>query len=353
MKRGETARVVRAAASRVNRTGGRISSVKNKGHVFGHDIIVIGASAGGVEALPRLLGSLPAELAASVFVVLHVPPQGPGLLPEIVRHRAALTVAHAVNGDKLRQGHIYVAPPDYHLQLDGAHVRVTRGPRENFHRPSIDALFRSAAESYGPRVAGVVLTGYLDDGTAGLHSVKYHGGVAIVQDPKDALVPSMPQSALRNVKVNHCVALDEIGPLLVRLATTQSRSKSRKGISRMKRRAMSPKEMEKEFGLPTSFVCPECNGPLWETKAGPSLQFRCHVGHAYSPDSLLADHADGLERALWSAVRTFDERASLLRRLGERKYHSEYVGTNWSTRAKELERHAEVIRKLLQANQRD
>ena len=119
----------------------------------------------------------------------------------------------------------------------------------------------------------------------------------------------------------------------------------------MKKRAMSPKDMEKEFGQPTSFVCPECNGPLWETKAGPSLQFRCHVGHAYSPDSLLADHADGLERALWSAVRTFDERAALLRRLGERKYHAESVGTHWKAKSKELEQHAEVIRALLQTTQ--
>jgi two-component system chemotaxis response regulator CheB len=137
------------------------------------------------------------------------------------------------------------------------------------------------------------------------------------------------------------------------LASTRNVPKNKKGVSRMKKRTMSPKEMEKEFGLPTSFVCPECNGPLWETKAGPSLQFRCHVGHAYSPDSLLADHADGLERALWSAVRTFDERAGLLRRLRERKYHSESAGKNWEAKAKEHERHAEAIRKLLQTSQRD
>lgn len=320
--------------------------------MFGHDIIVVGASSGGVDALPRLIGSLPADLPASVFVVLHIPAQGRDLLPEIMRRTASLSVAHGVDGESVRQGHVYVAPPDHHLQVDGTRVRLSRGPRENFHRPSIDALFRSAAECYGPRVAGVVLTGNLDDGTAGLHAVKSGKGIAIVQDPKDALVPAMPQSALRNVKVNHCVPLTEIGPLLVRLATTRDTSKNKKGLSRMKKRTMSPKAMEKEFGQPTSFVCPECNGPLWETKAGPSLQFRCHVGHAYSPDSLLADHANGLERALWSAVRTFDERAGLVRRLGERKYHSESIGKNWEARAKEHERHADAIRKLLQTTQR-
>ena len=321
--------------------------------MFGRDIIVIGASAGGVEAIPRLIASLPAELPASVFVVLHIPAEGPDLLPKIIRRTASLSVSHGVDGESVRKGHVYVAPPDHHLQIDGTLVRLSRGPRENFHRPSIDALFRSAAESYGPRVVGVVLTGNLDDGTAGLHAVKSARGIAIVQDPKDALVPAMPQSALRNVRVNHCVPLAKIAPLLVKLATTRDVPRSKKGVSRMKKRTMSPEDMEKEFGQPTSFVCPECNGPLWETKAGPSLQFRCHVGHAYSPDSLLADHADGLERALWSAVRTFDERASLLRRLGERQYHSESIGRNWEAKAKEHERHTEALRKLLQTTQRD
>jgi len=231
-------------------------------------------------------------------------------------------------------------------------VRLSRGLRENFHRPSIDALFRTAAESYGPRVAGVILTGNLDDGTAGLHAIKKLGGIAIVQDPKDASVPAMPQNALRNVKVNHCMPLAKIGPLLVQLATTRNVPKSKAVLPRPKR-FMSPKKMEKEFGLPTSFVCPECNGPLWETKPGASLQFRCHVGHAYSPESLLADQADALERELWSVIRTFDERAGLLRRLGKRKYHAESLGKNVGNMAKELEHKAELVRKLLRITKRD
>jgi two-component system chemotaxis response regulator CheB len=320
--------------------------------MFGHDIVVIGASAGGVDALPRLIGSLPANLPASVFVVLHIPPQGRDLMPEIIRRTASLSVSHAVAGESVRKGHVYIAPPDRHLQLDGRRVRLSRGPRENFHRPAIDALFRTAAQSYGRRVVGVVLTGNLDDGTAGLDAVKRLGGVAIVQDPKDALVPAMPQSALRNVKVDLCVPLANIGRLLIRLATTRDVPKS-KAVSRRPKRFMSPEMMEKEFGLPTSFVCPECNGPLWETKPGASLQFRCHVGHAYSPESLLADQADGLERALWSVVRTFDERAGLVRRLGKRKYHAESLGENIGKMAKKLERHAELVRKLLRITKRD
>jgi two-component system chemotaxis response regulator CheB len=305
-----------------------------------------------VDALPRLIGSLPAGLPASVFVVLHSAPQGPGLLPEIIRKTSAMPVRHAVNGEKIQPGRVYVARPDYHLMVKGSHVRVVRGPKENFHRPSIDALFRTAAESYGARVAGVILTGNLDDGTAGLFAIKHVGGIAIVQDPKEASAPAMPRSALRNVKVDHCLPLAKIGPLLVRLATTRNIPRSKKGAL-AKRRFLVPKDMEKEFGLPTSFVCPECDGPLWETKPGRSLQFRCHEGHAYSPDSLLADQAEALERMLWSAARTFDERANLLHRLGERKYHSETVGKNAGAKAKELEQQSELIRKLLKTYQRD
>jgi len=226
--------------------------------MFGHDIIVIGASAGGVEALPKLIASLPAELPAAVFIVLHIPPQGLGFLPQIISRAASLSVAHGVDGETIRHGRVYVAPPDHHLQVDGARVLLSRGPRENFHRPSIDALFRSASDSYGPRVAGVVLPGHLDDGTAGLHAVKSRGGIAIVQKPEDALVPSMPESALRNVQVDHCMPLAEMGPILARLAKTRNIPKSKKGVSRMEKRTMSPKEMEKKFGQPTSFVCPEC-----------------------------------------------------------------------------------------------
>ena len=319
----------------------------------GHEIIVIGASAGGVDALPRLIGTLPADLPASVFVVLHIPSLSPDLLTKIIGRDAALKVKNGVDGEKIERGQVYLAPPDQHLQMEGGCVRVIRGPRENRHRPSVDALFRSAAEAYGPRVTGVVLTGYLDDGTAGLNSVKTHGGTAIVQDPKDAAAPGMPESALRNVKVDHCVPLAEIGPLLVQLATSQSVRKRKKGatpMGKMEKRQMSPAEMETKFGPPTGFICPECSGPLWETKPGGPLQFRCHVGHAYSPDSLLADHADGLERALWSAVRTFDEQAALLRRLGERRFQSQSYGSNLEERAGKFEGDAEAIRKLLQAD---
>lgn len=323
--------------------------------MFGHEIIVVGASAGGVDALPRLIASLPADLPASVFVVLHIPVVGPNLLAEIIGRQAALAVSNGVDGEEILTGHVYLAPPDYHLQLEIGRVRLNRGPRENRHRPAIDALFRSAAEAYGPRVTGVVLTGHLDDGTAGLNSVKTHGGVTIVQDPNDAMARGMPESALRNVRVDHCVPLAEIGPLLVGLATAQTIPKRKRAV-KVEKRILLPREMKKKFGAPSAFICPECNGPLWETKVGAALQFRCHVGHAYSPESLLADNADALERALWSAVRTFDEQAALLHRVQARRANfsasssatADY-GSDLEVRASKYEAEAELIRGLLQA----
>src|SRR5437016_12022670 len=187
----------------------------------GHDIIVVGASAGGVEALVTLARSLKRNLQAAVFVVLHMPAQSPSLLPEILGRAGPLKAVQATDDMQIEPGHIYVAPPDHHMLMELGKVRVVRGPKENRHRPAVDPLFRSAALAYGPRVIGVILTGALDDGTAGLLAVKRRGGIAIVQDPDEALYPSMPLSALANVEVDYRLPLSSIGPLLVHLASEQ------------------------------------------------------------------------------------------------------------------------------------
>jgi two-component system, chemotaxis family, protein-glutamate methylesterase/glutaminase len=318
---------------------------KQQQRVFGRDIIVIGASAGGVEALSELTENLPADLSASVFIVLHIPPERPSLLPEIIGRRTSLKVQHGLDGQQIRHGHVYVAPPDHHLELEGERIVLSRGPRENRARPSIDALFRSAAHSHGARVAGVVLTGNLDDGTAGLYAIKRRGGVAIVQDPAAAEHPGMPKSALLNVEVDHCVPLPQIVPILVRLAATRTIRKTGKHFRRLPKPTMSPHEMIKQFGPPTPYPCPECAGPMWKTDSG-SFALRCHVGHRFSPDTLLAEYGDGLERTLWSAVRMFEERASLLRQLKDGKFHSQSVA-DLESKAREHEEHSKLLRKVL------
>src|SRR5690348_4386832 len=184
----------------------------------GHDIIVVGASTGGVEALAQLASDLPETLPAAVFVVLHLPPQAPSHLPQILARYGPLPASQPRDGEPIHHGRIYVAPPDFHLMVERGRVRVVRGPRENRHRPAIDPLFRTAALAYGPRVIGVILTGALDDGTAGLYAVKQRGGVAVVQDPRDALIDSMPRNALEYVAVYHCLPLREIAAPLTRLA---------------------------------------------------------------------------------------------------------------------------------------
>ena len=183
----------------------------------GRDIVTIGASSGGVEALSALVGGLPADLPAALLVVLHSPEGMPSSLPRILSRSGPLEAAHPEDGDGIENGRIYVAPPGFHMLVEDGVVRLVRGPRENYHRPAADPLFRSAAVARGPGVVGVVLTGARDDGTAGLVAIKRRGGVTVVQDPDDALFRWMPESALRYAEVDHSVPLVKMAPLLARL----------------------------------------------------------------------------------------------------------------------------------------
>jgi two-component system, chemotaxis family, protein-glutamate methylesterase/glutaminase len=312
----------------------------------------MGASAGGVQAFRKLLGDLPPDLPASILLVQHTSPNGPGLLPRVIGRDASLPVQNAVDGEKLQPGHVYVAPPDHHLLVHGPQLCLSRGPRENRHRPSIDALFRSAAGSFGSRVVGVVLTGYLDDGTAGLAAIKTQDGVAVVQDPDDAQAPAMPKSALRYVPVDHCLPLSEIPSVLVRLVAERAIPADRTLQPYTEITSMSPEEMTARFGAPSSFVCPECHGSLWETATGRALQYRCHVGHRYSPESLLAEHAERLEASLWSTIQLLDEEAALLRSLAQRGIESPTAGPELQRRAGDCEQQAKSIRALFRMSDR-
>ncbi|MEA2708691.1 MAG: two-component system, chemotaxis family, protein-glutamate methylesterase/glutaminase, partial [Phycisphaerales bacterium] len=281
----------------------------------GHDIICIGASAGGVEALMTIARALPADLPASVFMVLHISPYARSMMPDLLRRAGPLPAEHARHGEAIQPGRIYIAPPDHHLILKRDSLSVTRGPQENGVRPSVDVTFRSAAAAFRNRVVGVVLTGNLDDGTAGLVAIKRVGGVAIVQDPNEAMYPGMPTSAVQNVDVDHVVPLAEIGPLLARIArqpveeVMASEPDEQMGfeaqIANMEREAIH-KEMRP--GAPSGFACPDCHGTLFEIREGQLARFRCRVGHAYSPESLLAAQSNGIEAALWTALRALEEK---------------------------------------------
>jgi two-component system chemotaxis response regulator CheB len=328
----------------------------------GHDVIAIGASAGGVEALVTLASSLPANLSAAVFLVLHVPAQSPSLLPDILNRVGPLHALHPTDGEAIRHGYIYVAPPDHHLLVEEGIVRVIRGPKENRHRPAIDALFRSAARTYGTRVVGVVLTGSMDDGTAGLLAIKRRGGVAVVQDPRDALFSSMPQSAIAHMEVDHVVPLSGIGPLLTQLSSEWAAAQGSYPITKdleteTKLAVMDTNEgQEREHvGTPSVFSCPECGGVLWEMQDGNLLRFRCWVGHAYSVDSILAGQTEAVEEALWTALKTLEESASFSHRLAHdaRKGGKNWLAKRFNEKMQQAEQHAVVIRQVLAKNSID
>ena len=272
-------------------------------------VIVVGASAGGVESLSRLVARLPADLPAAVFVVLHISASGPSVLPEILTRAGRLPAAHARDGEAIEPGRIYVAPPAHHLLVKPGRVMVTRGPKENGARPAVDPLFRTAARSYGPWTIGVVLSGGLDDGTSGLMEVKRYEGVAAAQDPGEAIFPSMPASAIENVRVDYVLPLDQLGPLLARLA--REPVPAEQGAAFMSRNNGAEQPDVAEVGTdalksgdlsmpPSRFTCPECGGALWELENGRLLRYRCHVGHGYTADSLMAAQAEKLEDALWA-----------------------------------------------------
>jgi two-component system chemotaxis response regulator CheB len=284
-------------------------------------IVVIGASAGGVEALRETVGSFPADFPAPILVVLHVPAYQPSALPEILSRSGPLRASHALDGEKLKRGQIYVAPPDHHLLLHGQSIAVTRGPKENRFRPSIDALFRSAAYTHGPRAIGIVLSGALDDGTSGLWSIKRLGGLAIVQRPSEARHDSMPTSAIQQVEVDYTVPAGEIGPLVSRLVADKPRAAPRGTRGDQKRMqievaiatedAAFQKDMMK-LGDPSPFTCPECHGVLFRIQEQKTARFRCHTGHAYTESSLIEGGMESTGEMLWQVMRSYEEAVMML-----------------------------------------
>lgn len=323
-------------------------------------IIVIGASAGGFEAFKRIIGGLPADFAVPIFIVWHMSPDVRGILPQVLNRVNAIPAAHAYDKEEIRQGRIYVAPPDYHLLIEDGKVRVTRGPKENRFRPAVDPLFRSAAYAYGPRVIGIILSGALDDGTAGLWTVKHYGGTTIVQDPMEAEVPSMPENAMREVKIDYCAGVSEMPAILVRLAkepmTQNAVAMKDEQTKREIQIAAEERALEKgilQFGELSPYTCPECHGVLSRLTNENIIRYRCHTGHAYSADTLMAAITEKIEDGLYSAIRGMDESIMLLNHLGDHyaEANQPKLAAVYFKKAKEAQERSELVRNAAQLHE--
>lgn len=317
-------------------------------------VIVIGASAGGVEPLTRLVRDLPADLPAAVFVVLHIGPVS--YLPGILDRAGPLQATKAKNGAFIKPGCVYVAPPGFHLLVHDDHIMLRRGPRENLARPAIDPLFRSAALSHGARVIGVLLSGSLSDGTAGLRAIKAVGGLAVVQHPQDAAVPAMIHSALRYVDVDHCLPAAELGPMLGRLAAEPAGETLPAPAGVRLEAAIAVQEHssmknEDRLGELSGFTCPECHGPLWEIEDGDMLRYRCHTGHAFTADAILEAQSAEADAILWSLLRSHQQRAEFARRMAEREAMKDrsQLAAQMRERAKEYDADAKLIERILES----
>lgn len=324
------------------------------------DVIVVGASAGGVEALRSLVRGLPQDLPATVLVVLHLPPGGHSALPAILSRAGALPAGHPQDNERLQRGKILVAPPDHHMTVVDGRVRLTHGPSENGHRPAIDPLFRTAARWHGRRVIGTVLSGTLDDGTAGQVSVANLGGLVVVQDPADALYPAMPASVLRHVSVDHVAPASALGALLGQLARAEIAVDGPPYPSELmieESAIVDPQNSASPDppGRPAGLGCVACGGSLYEIREGSFLRFRCRVGHAWSADTLLAEQSQALESALWMALRTLEDRGALCRRSeGDASQRGlSRISERYAALAKEAEAAARVMRRALEDAQRE
>lgn len=325
------------------------------------NIIVIGASAGGIDALKKLLAPLPADLDATLFIVWHMAPSMRSVVPHILSSVTSIPTSHAVDGETIRTNHIYVASPDRHLLVEEGHIRITRGPKENRFRPAIDPLFRSAAYSYGNRVIGLILSGALDDGSAGLWTIKQRGGLVLVQDPAEAEVPSMPERAIRQVAADYVMPAGQLARTVVTLAgqtvapdgnvDTEETQKTRLEI-----RVTAQEESGMTifpFGELSPYTCPECHGVLTMLKEGSLARYRCHTGHAYSVDTLLASVTEAIEDNLYNTLRSMDEAMVLLNHLGDHyaEVNQPKLAALYFQKAQETQNRSDRVRQAVADNQ--
>lgn len=325
-------------------------------HMTGHDIVVVGGSAGGLAALSKLVGQLPSDLPAAIFVVIHISPSATSALANILTRAGSLPAFQPENDQPFERGGIYVAAPNHHLLIKDGRVSVVAGPKENRHRPAIDPLFRSASRSYGARVVGILLSGAGDDGVAGLRAIHDRGGVTMIQDPTDATHAALPRNALEFAPIDYTTAADELGRLLVRIVDEPASASSPASQTLRKEAKMAEADLptiedEDKAGRPSAFSCPDCGGVLWEIERGDFLRFRCRVGHSYSLDALADEQDDVLEKGFWAAFRALEENASLARQLATRarQHGRQALASRFGERADEAQSNADAIRKMILA----
>ena len=318
-------------------------------------IVVIGASAGGHQALRQLISALPEDYAPPVFVVLHIGAHEIHL-PNMLQQDSKLPVRYAEDNERVTPGVVLMAPPDHHLLLHDGVTRLSRAPKENFSRPAIDPLFRTAAFAHRENVIGVVLTGNLDDGTIGLQAIKACGGIAIVQDPSTAVAPDMPRSALSHVDVDYCLPVDAIPAKLVQLIQEFPTPRVANAIpswipleSKMNLTNDSSMEELDQIGHQSKLTCPECNGVLWEVNNPSKLRYRCHTGHSFTGESLDFAQNVAYEEAIWFAIRALHEKQRLLKRLADsaREGHRENSAKDYEESASQAAQHAAVLQKMV------
>lgn len=326
---------------------------------------MIGGSAGSIGPLKEIVRALPSSLPASILVVVHVPADADSNLDELLSNLSALPATQPVDDEPIRRGRIYIARPDNHLTIEPGRMRVLKGPRENRHRPAIDPLFRTAARVYGSRVIGIILSGQLDDGSAGLNAVKQRGGIAIVQDPAEAAFSEMPRRALAYATPPYVLKTQDIASNLINLVQidrgeivmpnrksrqlrTRSQTKSGGLASELENQEnLTVAYFDEGEGTPSVFACPECHGVLWELKDGDLVQFRCRVGHIYGSDSLAKELSHGSEAALWAAMRALEEKAAMQRRIADSLGGDQRAGVRLRDQSAADDVNARVIRDMI------
>ncbi len=320
-------------------------------------IVLLGGSAGGVEAASTIIQSLPADLEAAVFLVIHLNPSVPSLLSQILARRTSLRVVSAEDGAEIEPGVVYVAPPDRHLVLHKGLVRLGLGPRENGFRPAVDPLLRSAAAEFGSAVIAVIMSGNLDDGTSGMLEVKRRGGTAVVQEPEDALYAGMPSSALQEVPhVDFVLPVSAIGDAitaLVRDARTEAQPPAHAEPDIAIGGESPVASFDERDSHPATLACPDCGGTLWEWKDAETVRYRCRVGHAFSDEALLAAQTETLEAALWTALRALEESREQATRIADRmdRRGHEQLASRFRRQADDATRRAAIVRDALALNQ--